>query len=209
MPGLRDARPGWPRRRAHMGSAAPGRGWVAWLRPEIGQLPDAVTGALPRAWEGRGPASARGGTRCTLTQRGTWPRSRPGSAQRRRSGLGSPTTGSRLARMQREATLTARPSALAGTAMRSGLLEGISARMSSPVLVRRGDHMGALEAAWTGPAQAGHRRCLSDPGLRARDGRPRPGVIEQAHHWYHAHDIPWALMSAWQAAEVAGQALAH
>jgi len=49
--------------------------------------------------------------------------------------------------MQREATLTARPSALAGTAMLSGILEGMSARMSSPVLVGRGDHMGALEAA--------------------------------------------------------------
>ena len=45
----------------------------------------------------------------------------------------------------------------------------------------------------------------SEPGMVA----PGRGVIEQAHHWYHAHDIPWALVSAWQAAEVAGQALAH
>jgi DNA-binding CsgD family transcriptional regulator len=45
----------------------------------------------------------------------------------------------------------------------------------------------------------------SDPGLAAR-GR---AVIEQAHHWYQAHDTTWALVSAWQAAAAAGQALAH
>ena len=30
-----------------------------------------------------------------------------------------------------------------------------------------------------------------------------------AHHWYRAHDVPQALVSAWQAAAEAGRALAH
>jgi DNA-binding CsgD family transcriptional regulator len=45
----------------------------------------------------------------------------------------------------------------------------------------------------------------SDAGLVA----PGRGLIEQAHHWYHAHDTAWALVSAWQAAAAAGHALAH
>jgi DNA-binding CsgD family transcriptional regulator/tetratricopeptide (TPR) repeat protein len=45
----------------------------------------------------------------------------------------------------------------------------------------------------------------SDAGLVA----PGRGLIEQAHHYYHAHDIPGALVSAWQAAAAAGHALAH
>ena len=45
----------------------------------------------------------------------------------------------------------------------------------------------------------------SDAGLVA----PGRGLIEQAHHYYHAHDIPGALVSAWQAAVAAGHALAH
>jgi DNA-binding CsgD family transcriptional regulator len=38
---------------------------------------------------------------------------------------------------------------------------------------------------------------------------PGRAVIEQAHHWYAAHDTARALESAWQAAATAGQALAH
>ena len=38
---------------------------------------------------------------------------------------------------------------------------------------------------------------------------PGRAVIEQSHHWYSAHDIPRALASAWQAADVAGRSLAH
>jgi DNA-binding CsgD family transcriptional regulator len=38
---------------------------------------------------------------------------------------------------------------------------------------------------------------------------PGRAVIEQAHHWYSAHDIPRALASAWQAATAAGHSLAH
>ena len=34
-------------------------------------------------------------------------------------------------------------------------------------------------------------------------------VIEQAHHWYSAHDVRWALISAWRAATEAGRALAY
>jgi DNA-binding CsgD family transcriptional regulator/tetratricopeptide (TPR) repeat protein len=45
----------------------------------------------------------------------------------------------------------------------------------------------------------------SDAGLVA----PGRGLIEQAHHWYYAHDTAGALVSAWQAAAAAGHALAH
>src|SRR5215831_8644361 len=45
----------------------------------------------------------------------------------------------------------------------------------------------------------------SDDGLVA----PGRGLIEQAHHWYHAHDTGWALVSAWRAAAAAEHALAH
>jgi DNA-binding CsgD family transcriptional regulator len=45
----------------------------------------------------------------------------------------------------------------------------------------------------------------ADAGLVA----PGRGLIEQAHHWYYAHDNAWALTSAWQAAAAAGRALAH
>lgn len=38
---------------------------------------------------------------------------------------------------------------------------------------------------------------------------PGRAVIEQAHHWYLAHDAARALESAWRAAAVAGRALAH
>ena len=38
---------------------------------------------------------------------------------------------------------------------------------------------------------------------------PGRAVIEQARHWYSAHDTPRALASAWQAADTAGRSLAH
>ncbi|HEX3492935.1 MAG TPA: AAA family ATPase, partial [Streptosporangiaceae bacterium] len=34
-------------------------------------------------------------------------------------------------------------------------------------------------------------------------------AIEVAHHWYSAHDVTWALISAWEAAAQAGEALAY
>jgi len=45
----------------------------------------------------------------------------------------------------------------------------------------------------------------ADPGLVP----PGRAVIEQAHHWYAAHDTLGALVSSWRAAAEAGQALAH
>jgi len=45
----------------------------------------------------------------------------------------------------------------------------------------------------------------SDAGLVP----PGRRLIEQAHHWYHAHDTAGALVSAWGAASEAGRALAH
>ncbi len=45
----------------------------------------------------------------------------------------------------------------------------------------------------------------ADPGLVP----PGRAVIEQAHHWYAAHDVTRALVSGWRAAAEAGRALAH
>ncbi len=45
----------------------------------------------------------------------------------------------------------------------------------------------------------------ADPGLMP----PGRAVIEQAHHWYEAHDMTGALVSGWRAAAEAGRALAH
>ncbi len=45
----------------------------------------------------------------------------------------------------------------------------------------------------------------ADPGLVP----PGRSVIEQAHHWYAAHDTIGALVSSWRAAAEAGRALAH
>ena len=38
---------------------------------------------------------------------------------------------------------------------------------------------------------------------------PGRAASAAAHHWYRAHDVPQALVSAWQAAADAGRALAH
>jgi DNA-binding NarL/FixJ family response regulator len=38
---------------------------------------------------------------------------------------------------------------------------------------------------------------------------PGRAAIEKAYHWNAAHDMTWALVSAWQAAEQAGKAVAH
>jgi DNA-binding CsgD family transcriptional regulator/tetratricopeptide (TPR) repeat protein len=38
---------------------------------------------------------------------------------------------------------------------------------------------------------------------------PGRAAIEMAHHWYSAHNVTWALISAWQAAAQAGRAVAH
>jgi DNA-binding CsgD family transcriptional regulator/tetratricopeptide (TPR) repeat protein len=44
----------------------------------------------------------------------------------------------------------------------------------------------------------------ADPSLVPAGRAP----IELAHHWYSAHDVTWALISAWEAAAEAGRALA-
>jgi DNA-binding CsgD family transcriptional regulator/tetratricopeptide (TPR) repeat protein len=58
-----------------------------------------------------------------------------------------------------------------------------------------------------------HTRLHTRFGQALRDdaGLVPPGraVIEQAHHWYAAHDTVEALVSSWRAAEQAGCALAH
>jgi DNA-binding CsgD family transcriptional regulator len=38
---------------------------------------------------------------------------------------------------------------------------------------------------------------------------PGRAAIEEAHHWYSAHDVTWALVSAWRAAAAARAALAY
>jgi DNA-binding CsgD family transcriptional regulator/tetratricopeptide (TPR) repeat protein len=52
--------------------------------------------------------------------------------------------------------------------------------------------------------------CLAE-ALAADPSLVPPGraVIEQAHHWYSARDMPRALASAWQAADAAGRSLAY
>jgi DNA-binding NarL/FixJ family response regulator len=46
---------------------------------------------------------------------------------------------------------------------------------------------------------------VADPSLVP----PGRAAIEEAHHWYSAHDVPWALISAWRAAAAARSALAY
>ena len=38
---------------------------------------------------------------------------------------------------------------------------------------------------------------------------PHRAHIEMAHHWYSAHDVTWALISAWQAATEQSKSVAH
>jgi DNA-binding CsgD family transcriptional regulator/tetratricopeptide (TPR) repeat protein len=57
-----------------------------------------------------------------------------------------------------------------------------------------------------GRLHARYAEAISDDPSLVPAGR---AAIELAHHWYSAHDVTWALISAWQAAAVAGRALAH
>ena len=104
----------------------------------------------------------------------------------------------------------------------TGLEEDALARALRPavaanVLVVRGDgyafrHALIREAVYDdllpGERTRRHTRFAealqSDPGLVA----PGRAMIEEAHHWYYAHDTAWALISAWHAAADAGHALA-
>jgi len=49
------------------------------------------------------------------------------------------------------------------------------------------------------------RAIAASPGLVP----PNRAQIEMAHHWYAAHNVTWALITAWQAAAEARRALAH
>ena len=61
------------------------------------------------------------------------------------------------------------------------------------------------------PGESGRLHCRfaeaigSDPALVP----PGRAAAEQAHHWYAAHDLARALVSAWRAAAESGQALAY
>jgi DNA-binding CsgD family transcriptional regulator len=57
-----------------------------------------------------------------------------------------------------------------------------------------------------GRLHARYAQAISDDPSLVPPGR---AAIELAHHWYSAHDVTWALASAWQAAAQAGRALAH
>jgi DNA-binding CsgD family transcriptional regulator/tetratricopeptide (TPR) repeat protein len=85
------------------------------------------------------------------------------------------------------------------------------------VLVVRGDgyafrHALIREAVYDDllPGERTRRHTRFAEALRADPGLVAPGraMIEEAHHWYNAHDTTWALISAWHAAADARHALA-
>ena len=97
------------------------------------------------------------------------------------------------------------------------LARGLRPAVATNVLVVRGDgyafrHALIREAVYDdllpGERTRQHTRFAealrSDPGLVA----PGRAMIEEAHHWYNAHDTTWALISAWHAAADAHNALA-
>ena len=57
-----------------------------------------------------------------------------------------------------------------------------------------------------GRLHARYAQAIADDPSLVPAGR---AAIELSHHWYSAHDMAWALVSAWQAAAEAGRALAH
>lgn len=98
------------------------------------------------------------------------------------------------------------------------LLAALQPAVSANVLVPAGDGYGFRHAlireAILGEVLPGEKTRLhtrlaeilaADPSLLA----PGRAVIEQAHHWYLAHDPARALESAWRAAAAAGRSLAH
>ena len=98
------------------------------------------------------------------------------------------------------------------------LLAALEPAVSANVLVPAGDGYGFRHAlireAILGEVLPGERTRLHirlAEVLAADPSRVAPGraVIEQAHHWYLAHDAARALESAWRAAAVAGRSLAH
>jgi DNA-binding CsgD family transcriptional regulator len=61
------------------------------------------------------------------------------------------------------------------------------------------------------PGEGGRLHCRFAEAISSDPALVPPGraAAEQAHHWYAAHDLTRALVSAWQAAAESGQALAY
>ncbi len=61
------------------------------------------------------------------------------------------------------------------------------------------------------PGEGGQLHSRFAEAISAAPSLVPPGraATEAAHHWYAAHDMTWALISAWQAAAESGRALAH
>jgi DNA-binding CsgD family transcriptional regulator len=98
------------------------------------------------------------------------------------------------------------------------LLGALRPAVSANVLVPEGDgyafRHALIREAILGQVLPGEKTRLhvrlaealaADPSLVP----PGRAVIEQAHHWHAARDLPRALASAWQAAQAAGRSLAH
>jgi len=98
------------------------------------------------------------------------------------------------------------------------LLAALRPAVSANVLVPEGDgyafRHALIREAIVGEVLPGQKTRLhvrvaealaADPALVP----PGRAVIEQAHHWYSAHDTARALAGAWQAADAAGRSLAY
>jgi len=98
------------------------------------------------------------------------------------------------------------------------LLAALRLAVSANVLVPAGDgyafRHALIREAILGQVLPGQKTRLhvrvaealaADPSLVP----PGRAVIEQAHHWYAAHDTPRAVIGAWQAADAAGHSLAY
>jgi len=132
-------------------------------------------------------------------------------------------------RLPEETQVVLRAASAAGPEMKHPLLAAVTgleddalARALRPavaanVLVVRGDgyafrHALIREAVYDDllPGERTRRHTRFAEALRADPGLVAPGraMIEEAHHWYNAHDNTWALISAWHAAADARHALA-
>jgi hypothetical protein len=97
------------------------------------------------------------------------------------------------------------------------LARALRPAVAANVLVVRGDgcafrHALIREAVYDDllPGERTRRHTRFAEALRSDPGLVAPGraMIEEAHHWYHAHNTTWALISAWHAAADARHALA-
>ena len=95
--------------------------------------------------------------------------------------------------------------ALRPAVARNVLLADADGYLFRHALIREAMHDDLLPGEH-GRLHARYAQAISDDPSLVPAGR---AAIELAHHWYSAHDVTWALVSAWQAAAVAGRALAH